>query len=122
MDDNTITFLGITGNVYLFTVAVVFLAILLILWVVLPFIVYFIWRRIKETLDVNKLILLELSKMNSEISDFTSVSEIGRDIESESDNPITQNKPISHNCSKCGKECSIKVMDCMFCGHRMPLL
>jgi hypothetical protein len=120
MDDNTITFLGITGNVYLFTAAVVFLAMLWIFWVVLPFIVYFIWRRIEETLDVNKLILLELSKMNGEISDFTSESEIGRDIESESDNSITQNKPITQNCSKCGKESSTEVMDCVFCGHRMP--
>jgi uncharacterized protein (DUF2147 family) len=120
MDDNTITLLGITGNVYvMFAVALLLLA-LWILWVVLPFIVYFIWRRIEETLDVNKLILLELSKMNGEISDFTSESEIGRDIESESDNPITQNKPITQNCSKCGKESSIEVMDCVFCGHRMP--
>jgi hypothetical protein len=122
MDDNTITFLGITGNVYLISAVAIFLLALWILWVVLPFIVYFIWRRIKETLDVNKLILLELSKMNGEISDFTSESEIDRDIESESDNPITQNKPITQNCSKCGKESSIEVMDCVFCGHRMPRL
>jgi hypothetical protein len=114
MDDNTITFLGITGNVYLFTAAVLFLAMLWIFWVVLPFIVYFIWRQIEETLDINKLILLELSKMNGELTGFTSGSEIGRDIESERDNPITQ------NCSKCGKESSIEVMDCVFCGHRMP--
>jgi hypothetical protein len=119
MDDNTITLLGITGNVYvMFAVALLLLA-LWILWVVLPFIVYFIWRRIEETLDVNKLILLELSKMNGEISDFTSESEIGRDVESESDNSITQNNPITQNCSKCGKESSIEVMDCVFCGHRM---
>jgi hypothetical protein len=122
MDDNTITFLGITGNVYLISAVAIFLLALWILWLVLPFIVYFIWRRIEETLDVNKLILLELSKMNGEISGFTSESEIGRDIESESDNSITQNKPITQNCSKCGKESSIEVMDCVFCGHRMPLL
>jgi hypothetical protein len=122
MDDNTITFLGITGNVYLFTAAVVILAMLLILWVVLPFIVYFIWRQIEETLDINKLILLELSKMNSELSGFTSEGENGRDIESDRDNSITQNKPITQNCSKCGKESSIDVMDCVFCGHRMLLL
>jgi hypothetical protein len=42
MDDNTITLLGITGNVYvMFAVALLLLA-LWILWVVLPFIVYFI--------------------------------------------------------------------------------
>ena len=122
MDDNTITFLGITGNVYLISAVLFFLLVLLVLWTLLPFIVYSIWRRIKETLDVNKLILLELSKMNGEISDFTSESEIGRDIESDSDNPITQNKPITQNCSKCGKESSIEVMDCVFCGHRMPRL
>ena len=122
MDDNTITFLGITGNVYLFTAAVVFLAMLWILCVVLPFIVYFIWRQIEETLDINKLILLELSKMNGELTGFTSGSEIGRDIEIERDNPITQNKQITQNCSKCGKESSVEVMDCVFCGHRMPRL
>ena len=122
MDDNTITILGITGNVYLIFAVLLFLLVLLVLWTLLPFIVYFIWRRIKETLDVNKQILLELSKMNGEISDFTSEREIESDIESESDNPITQNKPITQICSKCGKESSIEVLDCVFCGHRMPLL
>ena len=116
MDDNTITFLGITGNVYLISAVAIFLLVLWILWVVLPFIVYFIWRGIKETLDVNKLILLELSKMNGEISDFTSESEIESDI----DNPITQNKPIMQNCSECERENSIKVMVCAYCGHPMP--
>jgi len=116
MNDNTITLLGITGNVYVVLAVALLLLALWILWVVLPFIVYLIWRQIKETLYVNKMILLELSRMNGEISDFTSESKIKSDI----DNPITQNKPVTQNCPECGRENSIEVMGCVYCGHPMP--
>jgi hypothetical protein len=86
MDGPTLTIFGITGNTY------IIFGVLLFLLMLLPFAVFWIKKSAKETLVVDKLILAELGKMSSEITDTPENNPLGK-LDSEIAD-ITENNPL----------------------------
>lgn len=85
---------------------VLLLLVLIILWILLPYVVYLIQKRTDELVALNKSILSELKKLNQ------GVDSIGSEAPSLS---------IS-KCPSCGMENSIDVFECIKCGYQLPIV
>ena len=98
---NDMTFLL---NSWLGTALVIFFLVLLVLWILLPFVVFSIQKHSNELVELNQLILSELVKLNSDV------------------NTITSETAVKLKCPKCGQVNSTEVLECVKCGYELPIV
>ena len=95
-----------------------FVLVLIIIWILLPFAVSSIQRSTRESLAVNRLILSELKKLNAEVGQVTTpVPEMG----APSPPDVSDDQPITQECPNCGFNNNIEVLECVKCGKRLPM-
>ena len=95
-----------------------FVLVLTIIWILLPFAVSSIQRSTRESLAVNKLILRELKKLNAEVGQVTTpVPEMKASPPPE----VPDDQPITQECPNCGFDNNIEVLECVKCGNRLPM-
>jgi hypothetical protein len=82
----------------------IFSLVLLVLWILLPFIVFSIHKHSKELVELNQLVLSELVKLNTDV------------------NTITSETAVKLKCPKCGQVNSTEVLECVKCGYELPLV
>ena len=87
----------------------IFIFVLIVLWIILPFLIASIQRNTKETLAINKLILTELKKLNHGVEQI------------ESPIPEIYDQPLTQKCPECGFDNSIEMLECAKCGQRLPM-
>ena len=93
--------------------AAIFLLVLLLLWILLPFAINTMRGSLKETVALNKAILAELKKLNAGVKKIDDDAGVKK---------IDDGAPITQTCLQCGHINSVEVMECVKCAARMPPL
>ncbi len=118
MNDIT-TFFGSTIGI----IVILFIAIIVILWTLLPFAVFGIKGKLDELISINRLIHDEMINLNKEVSSLTEEQSASpaEDIDNLHQSSLNTTHPNTamQVCPNCDQENNHKMTNCTKCGHSL---